>query len=424
MSDSPKALDYASKTIELAPELSDSQRRRGLRALGLAVAAVGFAMAVQGGLNFNFLVEEFGISGFEMGLIEAVRETCGIVAFAFLAILAGLAEPLIGMAMLLVLAGGLGSYAFVPTYFWVVLMSVVWSQGLHVWMPLPNLMAMSLAEPGRTGHRLGQVGSAGAAGLAGGLAVALLLSLLKVPMRPMYILAAAAAAVGAVACLGIPRDIKTPGPRLVLRSRYSLFYLLSFLEGWRKQIFICFAGFLLVKNYGTPRSTMLMLMGLVQIIGWLTAPRVGRLIDRIGERRVLVFYYSCLTAFFLCYAAIPNRWALYALFVIDNAFFVFALALTTYVNRIAPRTEHTATLSMGVAMNHVASVGMPLVGGILWAQLGYQWPFLLGALAAAASIVASLLVPKHLPVAETAILAESATPAAETGEQLTEQLLR
>ena len=35
--------------------------------------------------------------------------------------------------------------------------------------------------------------------------------------------------------------------------------------------------------------------------------------------------------------------------------------MTTYVNRIAPRSEHTPTLSMGVAANHVAAVTMPLV---------------------------------------------------------------
>ena len=136
---------------------------------------------------------------------------------------------------------------------------------------------------------------------------------------------------------------------------------MSFLEGWRKQIFIAFAGFLLVRVYGASLTTMLLLWLCIQAIGWVAAPTVGRLIDKIGERRILVFYFGCLTAFFVGYALIQNKWVLYALYVVDSAFFVFAMALTTYVNRIAPPSEHTTTLSMGITMNHIAAVTMPFL---------------------------------------------------------------
>ena len=170
------------------------------------------------------------------------------------------------------------------------------------------------------------------------------------------------------ACLRIPRQLKTPGPRLVFRRQYRLYYLLCFLEGWRKQIFICFAAFLLVKQYGTERTMMLILWGLVQVIGFVVSAPVGRLIDRVGERKILVFYFAGLALFFLGYATITNKFVLYGLFVIDSAFFVFVMALTTYVDRIAPPSEHTPTLSMGVAMDHVGAVTMPLVGGFVYAS--------------------------------------------------------
>jgi len=378
------------------PEPADPHRlhrRRGLIFLALAVGAVGFAMALQMGVNANFVADEMQLSGLRQGLLEMFRETCGITALAVLALLAGFAEPVLGAAMLVLVAAGLGAYAFVPDYLWLVLTSLLWSQGLHVWMPLPQSMAMALAEPGRAGHRLGQVRAAGAIGSGAGLGVALLLGLAGVPIRPLYVVAGAAALLAAGACLGIPRQIRTPGPRFVFRKRYGLFYLLSFLEGWRKQIFIAFAGFLLVRRYGTSLQTMLGLWVCIQAVGWVSSPLVGRLIDRVGERRVLVFYFACLTAFFVGYALVQQKVVLYALFVIDSAFFVFAMALTTYVNRIAPPGERTATLSMGVAMNHVAAVTMPLVGGLLWKYLGYQWTFLIGAAAAAGSIVAALRLP-------------------------------
>ena len=69
------------------------------------------------------------------------------------------------------------------------------------------------------------------------------------------------------------------------------------------------------------------------------------------------------------------------------------MALTTYVSRIAPASERTPTLSMGVAMNHVAAVAMPFLGGLLWNSLGYRWAFLIGIPAAAASILIVLRLP-------------------------------
>jgi MFS family permease len=400
--------------VGLDPELAaraDTRRRRGRFFLGLAVGAVGFTIMLQIGLNDNFLVEELGVTPAQKGILEAFRESCGIWALGFLALIAGLAEPLIGALMLVLFGVGLACYAIVPapgsgvdTFFWLVVVSVIWSQGLHIWMPLPNSMMLSLAEPGQTGRRLGQLQAAGAIGSAIGLVGALGLTFLKVPMRPMYVAAGAVCVLGAVACLGVPRDIKTPGPRFVLRKAYWRYYMLSFLEGWRKQIAIAFAGYLLVFEYGTSLRTMLLLWIGVQLGGWWASPRIGRIIDRIGERPVLMFYYATLVVFFCGYAFVHNKYLLWGVFLLDNTFFALAMALTTYVRHIAPASEHTPTLSMGVAMNHVAAVAMPLVGGYVWKYFNYKWTFAIGAIAAAVSILAasSLPIRKKLLVPEAA----------------------
>jgi predicted MFS family arabinose efflux permease len=123
---------------------------------------------------------------------------------------------------------------------------------------------------------------------------------------------------------------------------------------------------------------------------------VGKLIDRVGERPVLFFYYGCLVLFFVGYAVIPDARVLRVLFVVDHAFFVFAMALNTYVNKIAVPAERTGTLSMGVAMNHLAAVSMPLVGGFLWMKVGYEWAFLTGALAGFLSIGAVAFLPRRM----------------------------
>jgi len=384
--------------MERVLALDDAQRRRGLAFLSFAVAFIGFAIVLQTSLNSNFLVGEIGVSGRQAGFLEAVRESCGIVAFGILALLAGLGEPLVATVVLLLVWVGLSAYAFVPTYGWVMAMSVVWSQGLHVWMPLPNSMALALAEPGRAGARLGQVSAAGALGSAAGLALALGLSLLGVRIRPLYLVGGGAALVAALACLGIPRTIRTPRQQLVFRRRYATYYLLNFLEGWRKQITVAFAGFLLVRVHGASLPEMLALSAGFQAIGYVAAPRVGRLIDRVGERRVLFAYYAVVTALVLCYAFVRAKYVLYAVYVVDNATFVLALGITSYVGRLAPPEERTQTLSMGVAANHVASVAMPFIGGILWTALGYRWAFLLGIPAAAASIAVVAGLPRPASV--------------------------
>lgn len=374
--------------------LSDGDRRRGLFFVGLAAAFVGVALTLQITLNNNFLVGEIGISGFQAGLLEAVRESCGIAALGIFVLIAGLTEPAIASIFLVLIALGMGSYSMAPTYRFVMLLSVTWSLGFHVWTPLPNSMTLALAEPGKAGARLGQVGAAGALGSAGGLGIAFVLTLLGVKIRPLYVIAGAAALLAAAACLGIPRRIKAPGPSFVIRRRYARYYVLNFLEGWRKQIAIAFGGFLLVKIHHAGLLDIIVLAAIIQTIGYFASPRVGRLIDRVGERKVLVFYYSLVTVLFLGYAFLRGKYVLYAVYVLDNATFVFNTGLTTYVNKIAPRSEHRPTLSMGVAANHVASVAMPFLGGILWTILGYQWAFLIGIPAAAASIAIVLKMPR------------------------------
>ncbi|HOW18659.1 MAG TPA: MFS transporter [Phycisphaerae bacterium] len=389
--------DSLPSPVIVAPSLPARYRRRSLFFLGLAVAGVGFAMTLQLGLNASFVGQEMRLTGQQQGILEAFRESCGITALLILALLAGVAEPVIGAAVLVFLGVGLSAYSVVPTFPWLIITSLIWSQGLHIWMPLPNSMTLSLSEPGRSGHRLGQISAAGAAGSAAGLVLALVLHVGGVPIRPLWLLAGAAALLAAVACLAIPREIKAPRPRLVVRRRYATYYMLCLLEGWRKQIFIAFSGFLLVKVYGTPLTTMLVLWLTTQAIGWFLSPLIGRLIDRLGERRVLMTYYASMVVVFGGYIFLHNIHLLHALFVVDGAFFVMSMALTTYVGRIAPPEERTPTLSLGVAMNHVAAVSMPLLGGILWTHVGYQWTFAVGSLAAAASILGVFFIPAKRP---------------------------
>lgn len=382
--------------LEYAPPAADQEaaRKRGRFFLVLTVALVGFTMSLQTGLNPNFVAQTMALTGQQQGMLEAARETCGITALGILALLAGMSEPRIGVIMLTLLAVGLGAYTAVPSFGWLVAASFVWSQGFHVWVPLPGSMAMALGERGKEGKAMGMLGAAAAVGSACAMALALGLNLLGMTVRPMFLLAGAAGLAGAFFCSRIPKDIKAPGARLIIRKKYWLYYVLQFLEGWRKQIFIAFAGFMLVKMYETPLWLMLVLALITQVLGWYVSPLTGRIIDKVGEKRVLLFYYSTMAVVCACYARVHHVYVLYGLYVTDSVLFSCNMALTTYVGRLAPREEHTATLSAGVAANHVAAVMMPLVGGMLWKLYGYEWAFYMGAVMALVALVPVMMLPR------------------------------
>jgi MFS family permease len=185
-----------------------------------------------------------------------------------------------------------------------------------------------------------------------------------------------------------------PRARLILRREYGLFYLLTFLEGCRRQIFSIFASFALILVYHVPLSAMLALQFINSILIALTAPVIGRVVDRYGERAPLTFYGAALITVFLGYATLENRAALYALFLIDNVLFTFGVGFTTYLHRIARPDELTPCLAMGTTMNHIAAVTVPVSGAWLWYHYqNYQLPFWVGVGIAAVSLVATRWLP-------------------------------
>ena len=166
-----------------------------------------------------------------------------------------------------------------------------------------------------------------------------------------------------------------------------LYYALNFLQGLRKQMFITFAIFALVKVHGMPVETTMVLVLINQVLITLTASWMGRLVDRYGERWMLSVSYVVLVFVFLGYALIDHRLSLYGLYCLDNLIFFGGIALTTYAHKIAPPDELKPTLAMGVTMNHVAAVAAPLIGGYAWLVFGYEVIFITGSILAFVSLV-------------------------------------
>ena len=70
---------------------------------------------------------------------------------------------------------------------------------------------------------------------------------------------------------------------LVLRKRYWLYYVLTFLSGARRQIFVVFAAFLMVEKFGYSASQVTTLFLINYAFNWAFAERIGRLIGIVGD---------------------------------------------------------------------------------------------------------------------------------------------
>ncbi len=362
---------------------------RDFALLAAAVGGVGVFFGVQLTLFNNFVVERLDLEPHELGWVESLREIPGFLNALFVALMIRMSPSLVAVAALGIMGIGLMAYADVGSVPALALYSVVWSVGFHCWLPMEATLALRFSPAGRKGRWLGQLRAVHSIAMLvtiGGCMV-----LLKVVnYEGMYLLAGVATILGGAALLFASRghaDVKEKG--FVLKRRYGLYYLLQFLEGCRRQIFTTFAVFALVKVHGMPVETTMALVLVNQVLVTLTAPSIGRLVDRLGERWMLTIGYGLLSLVFVGYGLIDHRPALYVLYCLDNLLFMSGIALTTYINQIALAEDLKPTLSMGVTMNHFAAVAAPLLGGVAWHFFGHRVIFLAAAVLALLSTAVS-----------------------------------
>ena len=360
---------------------------RNFALLAVAAFSVGIFFGVQLTIYNNFIVERLHIEPHELGSVEALREVPGFLNALFIALMIHIAAPVVGGVALIVMGVGIMAYAKLSSIMTLAIFSLIWSLGFHCWTTLEQTMALTFSPAGEKGKWLGQLRSVHS--IAWLLAIGLCMGLFPLlDYEGMFVLAGAATVVGGIAIFCADRQRPAVGQKgLVFRRRYGIFYALQFLQGCRKQMFITFAFFALVHVYKMPVGTAMILAMINQVFIFLTGPLMGRLVDRYGERRMLSFSYIGLILVFLGYAIIQHRPTLYFLFCIDNMIFFGGIALTTYVNKIAPEHDLKQTLAMGVTMNHISSVAAPLVGGMAWYFFGYKVIFFSGAVLALISLV-------------------------------------
>jgi predicted MFS family arabinose efflux permease len=355
----------------------------------------------------NFAVESVGIGPAEVGLVQAIREIPGLLGFMIGFVAMYLSEVRI-MALSIILMGlGMiwtGQSGTLP----VLLMSTfVMSFGFHFFYPSSSAIVLMISKTSEAPKALGKLGSLGAlAAVAATIVVYLLARPVGYPM--LFAGVGVLVVIGGVALwpLGRNGDGLPPKRRIVLRRRYWLYYVLSFLLGSRRHIFSTFAIYLLVREYGINVQTTAVLFLVNSLINIVTLRWVGQLVSRYGERITLSIAFAALTAVFVGYAYITVLPVLYVLFVLDNIFIGFNLGLTTYFHKIAVSPEEiTSNLSVEQTINHIAAIVIPVVGGTVWVAFGSQAPFLFGAFIVVVAFVMAQFIrttPEPAPLATPA----------------------
>jgi hypothetical protein len=346
----------------------------------------------------NFTVDVAGFSGREIGILQSVREIPGLLAVGAVLLLLVMREQRLAILSLGLLSLGTSATGFFPTEYGLYATTLVMSIGFHYFETMNQSLSLQWLPKTTAAHGLGRIISAESfAALAAFAMVFVASTALALDYRQIYLIGGLATfAITLYVAFAFPMfpQAVTQSRKIVLRKRYWLYYLLSFLEGARRQIFVVFAGFMMVSKFGysVPAITALFLAN--HLINMLLAPLAGRLIVRFGDRAALLLEYSGLALVFTAYAYVTDPWVAAALYVIDHAFFAMSMASKTYFQKIGDPGDMAQTAAAAFSINHIAAVFLPFVLGMVWLSSPTA-VFLIGAGFAVCSLLLALLIPRH-----------------------------
>jgi len=403
--------------------LLDAQKmplwRRPIALLFAMAIAMPLAFATWSALLNNFVIDVANFDGSDIGWLHSIREIPGFFAVGVIAIIMFMREQVLGLVSLILLGVATAVTAWFPSMGGILTITMLSSIGYHYYETVNQSLQLQWIDKARAPQMLGWLLAAGSGAtlLAYGLIV-LTWEALDLSYNLVYLVSGGLTAIIAFACFVIYPQFDAPHPQLkkmVLRKRYWLYYALQFMAGARRQIFMVFAGFMMVERFGfeVHEITALYLINLV--INIFAAPIMGRAVAHFGERNTLLFEYMGLALVFLAYGGIYwFGWGVLlaaALYVIDHIFFALALALKTYFQKIADPQDIAPTAAVAFTINHIAAVFLPVVLGYLWLT-SPSAVFVVATLMALTSFALALLIPRHpTPGNETRFSALKPQPA-------------
>ena len=399
-------------SVSIAYKLPKWRRPEAL--LILMAVALPLAFSVWSALLNNFVVEVIRFDGLDIGVLHTIREIPGFLAVGVISILLFVREQTLALSMLALLGIATAVTAWFPFLSGILTITLLSSVGFHFFETVNQSLQLQWFSKEEAPNKLGKLMAYGsAATLIAYIFIILGWEKLNLSFNSAYMLAGLSCfALALIGYISFP-NFKAPVPqtkKMVIRKRYWLYYLLQFLSGARRQIFVVFAGFMMVERFGmdVQQLTTLYLINLILNIG--LAPLLGRAVARYGERNALVLEYFGLALVFFAYGGIYLfGWGILiaaSLYILDHLFFALALAIKTYFQKIADPQDIAATAAVAFTINHIAAIFLPVSLGFLWLKS----PFLVFCTAgtlAIFSFVFALLIPREPRIGKETIFCVS-----------------
>ena len=379
--------------------------RRPVFLLFLMAATMPIAFSTWYALLNNFVVDVANFDGADIGLLHSVREIPGFLAVGVIAIIIFVREQVLGLISLILLGVATGVTAWFPQMGGILTLTLLSSVGFHYYETVNQSLQLQWISKERAPQVLGWLLAMGsAASLVAFGVIVVTWEWLELSYNVAYMVSGGITAAMAVACMIIYPQFQSPIPQhktMVLRKRYWLYYALQFMAGARRQIFMVFAGFMMVERFGFAVHELTALYLINLAFNMVLGPIFGKAVARFGERNTLIFEYVGLALVFFAYGGIYMfGWGIIlagTLFVIDHLFFSLAFALKTYFQKIADPADIAPTAAVAFTINHIAAVGLPVMLGLVW-LISPILVFVMAALMALTSLALAFLIPRH-PVA-------------------------
>ena len=359
----------------------------------LSVLITGLSYGLYKGMLDNFLAEVVGMGEMDRGVTEFFRELPGIMLVFILAAFYMLSAETLYKAGAIIMLVGMAMHAVLPpTKVLAILAICMYSLGEHIQLGMKNTLSLKYAKPGHGGAALGAQSATSQIGtLVGYLLIVFVFSVFTKdqPYTAFFCLAAVLAGVSAAFSMGITGKSETDKSkrRFYFHKKYTKYYMLEMFYGARKQVFFTFGPYVLILFYGANAATISLLFAISAVACFFASPVVGRIIDKLGYKVVMVAdtLILVIVCFFYGFAhhLFPQNVAFIVCcvnYVLDAIISLASMASNLYVQDLSDNAEEVkATISTGVSINHVITIFIALFGGWIWQTLGIELLFILSA---------------------------------------------
>ncbi len=363
----------------------------------MAISMV-FSFSAWMSLLNNFVIEAASFNGSQIGILQSLREIPGFLAFTVVLAIAFIAQQRLAYISMILLGSGVMLTGYFPTAIGLYLTTIIMSVGFHYLETLNQSLSLQWLSKDKAPVILGKITAAKSfTGLIAFVLIYIMMKFYSVDYKYVYMVFGGTTLIsGILAWFAFEhfKDDIVQEKKLVLKKEYWLFYVLTFFAGARRQIFVVFAGFLLVEKFGVDIHNMVALLFVNSILNMYLAPKIGMFITKFGERITLRLEYIGLILVFISYAFVDNLYIAFFLFVLDHLLFSMAIALKTYFQKIADPKDIASASAISFTINHIAAVFLPVLLGLVWLYSN-SLVFIIGSLIALMSFGFSFLIPRN-----------------------------